>query len=67
MILADKICKEIQQAIAKDIKILFLGSDLDSLVCSLIIYFLMTKQNINYSRASIMIRERRMKMKLDPL
>jgi len=65
--LADKICKEIQQAIAKDIKILFLGSDLDNLVSSFIIYFLMTKQNINYSRGLTMMRERRMKIQLDQL
>ena len=66
MELADKISKEIQQAIAKDIRIMFLGTDQDSLVCSLIIYYLMTKSKINYSTASIMIRARRMKMKLDP-
>ena len=67
MALADKITKEIQQGIDKDIKMLILGQDLDSLVCAFIIYYLMKKEKINYSRASIMIKERRLKMKLDSL
>ena len=45
-------------AIEKDHKVLLIGSDLESLICSIIISFLMKKHDMNYSNATNLVRER---------
>lgn len=65
--LCSKVFEIIQLAINKDHKILFLGSDLDSLVCSVIIYYLMKKHQMIYSSATNLVRERYLALKPIPL
>jgi len=60
----DKVSDIIASAISKDEKLLILSTDLDSMVCAMIIYYLMKSQKMNYTNAMSLVRERRISLKL---
>ena len=62
--LGDKVSDIIASAISKDEKLLILSTDLDSMVCAMIIYYLMKSQKMNYTNAMSLVRERRISLKL---